>query len=656
MLETIAWLVPISPLMGALICTVLAICGDTRWAHWPAVLSLALSALCTIGLLGMHQAEEGMTVLYGYTWMDIGSIRLDVALRLDSLCLTLLFVVTFVSCLVAIYSRDYMRDDPGYARFFAVFCGFVFCMTMLVMANNLLLLYGFWEGVGTCSYLLIGYYFRKPSAAQAAVKAFLVNRIADCAFLLGIILLAYVIGHTAAGEAASMIGRGQLDFSTIHAAAEEISRSSSYPNLIGWIALCFVIGAIGKSAQFPLHVWLPDAMEGPTPVSALIHAATMVTAGVYLMARMSPFMVYAPSVLLLLGWLGGITALGAAIMALCQDDLKRLLAYSTASQLGYLFMAIGCIAIPGMMTLAVMAAMFHLVTHAFFKALLFLSAGNVMHAMGDVIDMRRFGGLRKVLPKTNILFAIGAAALAGVPLFAAFFSKDTILSLLADASNDEDIGIHFKGLLAIGFLTALLTAIYTSKAYFKTFLGPQKLPVEAGHHPHEATSIMLLPMLVLAVGAVIAGGLLGPTGWILKYIATTPFMPPLHGEHHESLWVMVASSLIAIIGGGVGYRLAFASGRTAPEGSLVSGLIHFGKHRLYIDAIYQALIIVPLMWLGQMLSSFDRSIVDGLTIGIGKFPVGLGLTLRKLQTGTVSSYAFMTAAGVTALALWIVFQ
>ncbi len=249
-----------------------------------------------------------------------------------------------------------------------------------------------------------------------------------------------MIGKTAAGTAAGVIGR--LDFQTIHAAAPELSQS--YPGLLGWIAFLLVIGAIGKSAQFPLHVWLPDAMEGPTPVSALIHAATMVTAGVYLMARMSPFMVEAPSVLHLLAWLGGITAIASAVMALYQDDLKRVLAYSTASQLGYLFMALGCVAIPEQMTVAVMAAMFHLFTHAFFKALLFLSAGNVMHAMGDVIDMRQFSGLKKILPKTYVLFGIGAAALAGVPPLAAFFSKDTILSLLAEASSDPDAGGQFS--------------------------------------------------------------------------------------------------------------------------------------------------------------------------------------------------------------------
>ncbi len=653
-LTSIAWLVPLAPLFGCIVCIALSFRSDKDIAHWPAVLSLGVSAFAALMLLFNHSSETGMTIVEGYTWLDIGSIRLDISLRLDSLSLTLLSVVTSVSCMVAIYSRDYMRGDPGFARFFACFTGFVFCMTMLVLSNNLLLTYAFWEGVGTCSYLLIGYYYRKPSAAAAAIKAFLVNRIADCAFLLGILLLAYVVGQTAAGHGKDVIGL--LDFATIHAAGEEIANSKAYPDLIGWLALCFLIGAIGKSAQFPFHVWLPDAMEGPTPVSALIHAATMVTAGVFLMARMSPFMVLAPNVMILMAWLGGITALGAAVMALYQDDLKRVLAYSTASQLGYLFVALGCGVVDDMLTIAVMAAMFHLVTHAFFKALLFLSAGNVMHAMGDVIDMRRFGGLKKHLPKTNILFLIGAATLAGFPLLAAFWSKDTILSLLNDAQSDADYGNHFSILLGIGFLTALLTAIYTSKAYFKTFWGKELLPPEAGHHPHEATTVMLGPMYLLAIGAVISGALLGPTGWILDYLSKTPRLPELHDAHHEPAWLLIASSVVAIVGIVIGYGLANSSANPVPANSLRASFKAFGANRLYIDWLYNALIVKPLLWKSKLMSGFDSSVVDGLTMSIAKIPVGLGLMLKRFQGGLVSSYAYLTVAGIAALALWVVWQ
>jgi NADH-quinone oxidoreductase subunit L len=650
-LDQLAWLVPLSPLVGAIICIVLAFRGDRQWAQWPAVVSLAISAVVALMLLFSSRDESGMTIVDGYTWLSIGSVRIEVSLRLDNLALSLLAVVTTVSCLVAIYARDYMRDDPGYARFFAAFTGFVFCMTMLVLANNLLVLYAFWEGVGTCSYLLIGYYYQRPSAAKAAIKAFLVNRVADCAFLLGILLLGYVVGQTSAGQHAS--GLGRLDFAVILDAAQEIAASQTYPALIGWIALLFVLGAIGKSAQFPFHVWLPDAMEGPTPVSALIHAATMVTAGVYLMARLAPLMVFAPHVLILLGWLGGITCLAAAVMAFFQDDLKRVLAYSTASQLGYLFMALSCGTNRELMTMAVAAAMFHLVTHAFFKALLFLSAGNVMHAMGDVIDMRRFRGLKVHLPKTNIFFAIGGLALAGFPLLSAYFSKDAILGLLNEARVEPEYRAHYTCFLGIGFLTAFLTAIYTSKAYCRTFTGAVLLPPEAGHHPHEASKLMLAPLYVLAVGAVIAGGLLGPTSWMLDYIAGTPLLPELHGSHHEPWWLLISSGVLAIVGILIGRQLGTAPWpTTAPANPLAE----FGRNRLYIDALYQATIVAPLLWLSHAVSGFDRTVVDGLTVGVARLPAGIGLMLRPLQTGMVPSYASFTALGMVALAVWMMWR
>jgi len=305
-----------------------------------------------------------------------------------------------------------------------------------------------------------------------------------------------------------------------------------------------------------------------------------------------------------------------------------------------------------------MAAMFHLFTHAFFKALLFLSAGNVMHAMGDVIDMRYFSGLKKVLPNTNILFGIGAAALAGLPPLAAFFSKDTILSLLADASKDTDFGGHFTGLLVVGFVTAFLTAIYTSKTYFHTFWGKQVTPPEAGHHPHEATTIMLAPMYVLAVGAVIAGLALGPTGAMLHYIAKTPGMDELHGEHREAIWVLIASTVVACAGVGIGFKLAqgSASGSRKTSSDLGLALAAFGRNRLYIDAIYQFLIVAPAEWFAKWLGWFDETIVDGLTQLVGQLPNVLGMILKRMQTGMVSSYAMVTACGIAALAIWIATQ
>lgn len=647
--STIAWLVPLAPLVGCIICAFLATRGDRKIAHIPAVLSLLVAAAASLMLLVNNaQGDTGTTTFDGYRYLEIGSVTLDIALKVDTLCLTLLTVVTCISTLIAIYSKDYMKGDSGYARYFAVFCGFVFSMTMLVLSHNLLMMYAFWEGVGTCSYLLIGFWFRKPSAARAATKAFLVNRVADCAFLLGILLLGYAIGQLPGESSQGFYAR--LNFDNIFSVLPELA--SAYPTLLGWIGVLLMTGAIGKSAQFPFHVWLPDAMEGPTPCSALIHAATMVTAGVFLMARLSPLMEYTPGALVLVGWLGGITALLAAIMAMFQDDLKRVLAYSTVSQLGYLFMALSAGVITDLMFFAVSAAMFHLVTHAFFKALLFLAAGNVMHAMGDVIDMKKFGGLKRIMPKTHILFAIGAAALAGLPPLAGFFSKDTILAVLFDASKDGEYGFQFTVLLGIGFLTALLTAIYTAKAYFLTFQGKEFVPAEAGHHAHESTGTMIAPMAVLAVGAVVVGGLLGPTHKLTEYLEKTPSLQA-HGAHHEPIWILIASALVAIIGVVIGSTLA-KSARAKDPKAAPNALAIAGQNRLYIDWAYRQFIVLPLEFVSGVLAWADEHIVDAIAMRVADVPRVVGLIGQRFQNGRVPTYTYITAVGVAALAIWIV--
>ncbi|MFO0014052.1 MAG: NADH-quinone oxidoreductase subunit L [Planctomycetota bacterium] len=646
MLSLLAWMVPLSALLGCLICTVMAFRGDTKSAHLPAVASLLLAAASALGLwLFGAQGSEGVQIYNGYRYLQIGTLTLDIALRVDTLCLTLLTIVTFISAMIAIYSRDYMRGDPGYARYFAVFCGFVFSMTMLVLSHNLLMMYAFWEGVGTCSYLLIGYWYRKPSAARAATKAFLVNRIADTAFLFGILLLGYAVGQTDPGAGQGWLAR--LNFDSIFNAAPVLAQQ--HAGLLTAIGMCLMIGAIGKSAQFPFHVWLPDAMEGPTPVSALIHAATMVTAGVFLMARLSPLTELTPTVLTTVAWLGGITALIGAWMAMFQDDLKRVLAYSTVSQLGYLFMALGAGAVKELMSVAVVAAMFHLVTHAFFKALLFLSAGNVMHAMGDVIDMKQFSGLRRILPKTHVLFAIGAAALAGLPPLAGFFSKDGILGVLSEAGNDMLVGNHFRALLGIGFVTAFLTAIYTSMAFFRTFYGAEKVPAEAGDHAHEATATMLAPMAVLAVGAVVVGVALGPTGLLERYVTETPGFH--HSEHHEPTWILIASALIAVAGAVIGYRLSKLDPHTSWLRNLA--VADWGRNRLYIDWFFERVFVAPMEWFARLCRWFD-GVVDGLVRVVADSPRWLGLAGQRLQTGRIPTYSFITAIGIAALAIWIV--
>lgn len=642
----LAWMVPIAPLVGCIICAVLAFRRDKTVAHLPAILSLLVAAACTLGLvINRGQGTEGTHLYEGYRYLQIGTFSLDIALRVDTLCLTLLTVVTCISAMIAIYSRDYMRGDPGYARYFAVFCGFVFSMTMLVLSHNLLMMYAFWEGVGTCSYLLIGYWFRKPSAARAATKAFLVNRVADTAFLFGILLLGFAVGQTDAGAGQGILAR--LNFDSIFNAAPVLAEKHGW--LLTAIGMCLMIGAIGKSAQFPFHVWLPDAMEGPTPVSALIHAATMVTAGVFLMARLSPLTEFTPTVLTTVAWLGGITALIGAWMAMCQDDLKRVLAYSTVSQLGYLFMALGAGAVKDLMSAAIVAAMFHLVTHAFFKALLFLSAGNVMHAMGDVIDMKQFSGLKKVLPKTHVLFAIGAAALAGIPPLSGFFSKDSVLGVIYEAGNDTLVGNHFRLLLAIGFATAFLTAIYTSLAFFRTFYGVEKIPSAAGDHAHEASNIMLAPMGVLAVGALVVGLALGPTGWLDTYITETPHLH--HGGHHEPVWILVASALLAVGGVFLGFSISKLGAQSSPSKGLA--LLEWGRNRLYIDWIYERVIVAPAEWFAGVCGWFDR-LVDAVMRVVADSPRWLGLIGQRFQTGRLPAYSFVTAIGIAALAIWIV--
>ena len=427
--QLVLWLIPLAPLAAAVVTAALGPKWLGQRSHLPCWFGLAVAAVCSLVLLqsivperfGDHSGTP--VVAAGYEWISTGGMSVRVDLQADAMTAFMLAMVTSVSLLVAVFAAGYMHGDPGYPRFFAEVSLFVFSMCMLVLAGNFLLLFVFWEGVGLCSYLLIGFWYRRPSAAAAAKKAFVVNRIGDFGFLLGIFLIWTTFGS--------------LDFADVlhnPQATGEYRRGATGP---GHVDLLVVVPRRGgKIAQFPLHVWLPDAMEGPTPVSALIHAATMVTAGVYVVARCTPLFVLAPTAHLVVSGIGATTALLAALIALTQFDLKRVLAYSTVSQLGYMFMALGAGAAgPEAATAATTAGMFHLFTHAFFKALLFLAAGSVMHAMGDVIDMRRFGGLRRALPITHWTFLCGAAALAGFPFLSGFWSKDDILAVLHGASE-----------------------------------------------------------------------------------------------------------------------------------------------------------------------------------------------------------------------------
>ena len=441
---------------------------------------------------------------------------------------------------------------------------------------------------------------------------------------------------------------GTLDFAALFESPDLIAGVlSKQPEIFNWICALLFVGAVGKSAQFPLQVWLPDAMEGPTPVSALIHAATMVTAGVYLVARCTPFFVHAPTVQMVVSGIGAATALIAAITALTQYDLKRVLAYSTVSQLGYMFMALG--AAGGGEDLAIHAvtfAMFHMFTHAFFKAVLFLSAGSVMHSMGDVIDMRRFSGLRKVLPITHWTFLAGAIALAGVPLFSGFWSKDEILAVLAAASKNPERGGFYQIVLGVALLTSLMTAFYTFRAYFMTFWGPEKFPEEAGHHPHDAPPAMAGPLAILAVAAVVIGAITGPTHLYGHYLHHTPGLPEGH-EFPLDIVMMAISSILAAAGIAVAYLMYVVSPGIAHNlKRSLSFPFQLSQEGLYIDWAGYKFVAGPMRTLATVCELFDRWVVDTIVDCFGFIPGLFGSIIRPIQNGMVQNYAAVMLIGL----------
>lgn len=649
--DNVLWIIPAAPLAACLWIVLFGQVVRRQYAHRPVVLALTISLLASAYLAWFvvpetfaahdpaesHHEQSIGTVRTVYDWINVGRVNIGMTLRADAMSALMLLMVTSVSLLVAIFASSYMHGDPGYPRFFAAMALFVFSMSMLVLAGNFLLLFVFWEAVGLCSYLLIGFWFHKPSAAAAAKKAFVVNRIGDFGFILGVFLI--------------WLTFGTLNFDhVLHDPAQIRDVLATQPEVLTTICLLLFVGAVGKSAQFPLHVWLPDAMEGPTPVSALIHAATMVTAGVYLVARCTPLFVHAPYAQLWVAGIGAATALISAITALTQFDLKRVLAYSTVSQLGFMFMALGAAA--GNEALAVSAvtfAMFHMFTHAFFKAVLFLSAGSVMHAMGDVIDMRRFSGLRKALPITHLTFLAGALALSGFPLLSGFWSKDEILSVLKSAALHGEHAWFFTIVWGIAMFASLLTAFYTFRAYFLTFHGEEKFPEEAGHHPHDAPPTMAGPLYALAFGAVFIGLILGPTHWYAGYLHHTPGLPHAEGEHGLD-WVMMGiSTVIALLGIGAAYAI-YGTSRTAAEKwkRLFGPLYDVSQQGLYLDALDDALVVRPMRSLAKLLEFLDREVVDRLVDACGAVPVLLGSLLRPFQNGFVQNYAVMMLLGVLA--------
>jgi NADH-quinone oxidoreductase subunit L len=622
-----------------------------KYAHIPLIVACAVAAavaaVLAFGLLNVMPA--GSTKQYvsqPETWFAAGHLKVHFTITVDALSVIMLGMITFVSTFIAVFSGGYMHGDKGFFRYFALMGLFVFSMCGLVLANNFLLLVAFWEGVGLCSYLLVGYYYAKPSAAAAARKAFLVTRLGDTGFLLGIFLLWKMGGwHTDLN----------LLFDYIRLHPPETGRLTT-------ACLLLFCGAVGKSAQFPLYVWLPDAMEGPTPVSALIHAATMVTAGVYLLARCAPLFVLAPDAQITVAWIGGITALLAAFIALAQTDLKRILAYSTVSQLGFMFLALGT---GGAIdpVFAVTAGMFHLFTHAFFKALLFLAAGSVMHAMGGVIDVRQFGGLRKLLPTTHLTFLCGAAALAGFPLLSGFWSKDLILESLTEASESGSAyTAGYFTLFLVACATALLTAFYTFRAYFLTFWGPERVPEAAGHHAHESPPSMTLPLVVLAIGAVFVGAALEPfTHWFSDFLRTTPALDQAHLStsgrdvpHHFNWTLFGVSTVLALSGIGAAFALYRTGGaEKAPAG--LGAVFALSRNKLYVDEIYRAALVKPAEVLAFLTRVFD-DFLDAVSRLIAAIPRFVGQWVRPIQNGLVQFYALSMALGLAVFLSFVVFR
>lgn len=635
------------PLLAAILAAIFSCTPFRAAANWPLIGACALAAALALILVGQIASATGSrAVSDAITWFQAGKLQVHFTLTIDPLSAIMLAMITFIATWIALFSTGYMHGDPGFGRYFAIMSLFVFSMCGLVLANNFLLLVAFWEGVGLCSYLLVGYYFEKPSAAAAARKAFLVTRIGDTGFIIGIFLLWKLGGwHTDLTALFDHIQQNRPDEATLTTAL-----------------LCLFCGAVGKSAQFPLYVWLPDAMEGPTPVSALIHAATMVTAGVYLLARCAPVFAISPVAQCTVAWIGGITALLAAFLALGQYDLKRVLAYSTVSQLGFMFVALGTLGAihPAF---AVTAAIFHLFTHAFFKALLFLAAGSVMHAMGGVIDMRRFGGLRQLLPITHITFLCGAAALAGIPLLSGFWSKDLILEALTEASESASpyTAAYFV-LLGVALLTAFATAFYTFRAYFLTFWGEQKVPDEAGHHAHESPRIMTIPLLILAIGAVFVGIVAEPfTHWFSNFLGETPSLQQAavmaHSpvpEHHFNWSIALLSSLLALGGVGIAYALYRKGGPEELPGG-VAPIFALSRNKLYIEDAYEAAIVEPVTGLAGLARVCD-GLLDAITRLVSSLPRFVGQWLRPMQNGLVQFYALSMTLGLVVFVAFVMFR
>jgi NADH-quinone oxidoreductase subunit L len=622
----------------------------------PSVIGLSFltSILIFLELIGRPPSERLFEKVI-FDWVVSGSFQTVIGYQIDPLSILMALVVTGVSFFIHIYSVGYMHDDPGYTRYFTYLNLFVFMMLNLILANNFLLMFVGWEGVGLCSYLLIGFWYEKDSAANAGKKAFVVNRVGDFGFILGIFLL--------------FINFGTLDFTDIFGSLQKNPHLLD-PTTVTIITILLFVGACGKSAQIPIYVWLPDAMEGPTPVSSLIHAATMVTAGVYMVARCNVLYSLAPISMAVVAVVGVATAIYTASIGFCQNDIKKVLAYSTISQLGYMFLGVGVGAFS--------AGIFHLMTHAFFKGLLFLGAGSVMHALSGELDMRKMGALRKKIPYTFWTFFIATLAIAGVPGLSGFFSKDEILWQAFSSSHGHIF------LWAVAAVAAGMTAFYMFRALFMTFFGESRVDEHVAHHIHESPKIMTVPLMVLAVLSIIGGYIgvphvLGGANHIHEFLAPVLGGGAEPAKAHAGIsifsqaWasggeagghsaaleliMMVVSVVIALIGIGIAY-LFYVKNPALPKmlAERWKGLYKLVFNKYYVDELYEILFIDSLKNLGTALwKGFDDFVIDGLINGVAYLIGWISGGLRKIQTGLVQSYALsMIVGGIVLVVYYIV--
>ena len=642
------------PLMGALLAgfvtPLMGYQNQDRFAQFVTCAGLVASAILSwMVFLTIGFGDNPYGTIRLLDWVGVGDFAFDWSIRVDTLSAVMFMVVTTVSAVVHIYSVGYMSHDPAKPRFMAYLSLFTFMMLMLVSADNLVQMFFGWEGVGLASYLLIGFWYHKPSANAAAIKAFLVNRVGDIGFALGIFMVYLLTGSVYFDEI----------FAAIPAIADSKIRFLSMEvNAVTAAALLLFLGAMGKSAQLGLHTWLPDAMEGPTPVSALIHAATMVTAGVFMVCRLSPIFEYSDTALAVVTFVGAATAFFAATVGLTQSDIKRVIAYSTCSQLGYMFFAAGVSAYP--------AAMFHLTTHAFFKALLFLGAGSVIHAMSDEQNMFKMGGIGSKIRQTRALMWIGSLALAGIGIpgvfgFAGFYSKDMVLEAAFGAHTTIGTFAYWMGIAA-----AIMTAFYSWRLLILTFDGTSRADERVLAHIHESPKIMLWPLYLLALGAIISGYAL--YGWFVGHdsaafwgdaIKILPQHMAMENAHHVPLLVKLLPLLVGVLGIILAYY-TYAKGlvRAQNRAQFWQPLYQFSLNKWYVDELYNFLFVRPCFWVGNLFwRRGDGTMIDGFgPDGVSKLAAMIGRMVNHLQTGYVYHYAFSMLIGLIAIAAWMLIK